>query len=170
MDNGTIESCNNLGNVTANKQLVGGILGLMNAGTIRNCSNRGYILSKSEGIIGISGGIVGGNMKGIIEKVYNEGKVEAVHYGNDGVGGIVGMNRDVSTISYSYNKGEIIGEGIIGGIIGYKSKGTVEKCYYFSNTLTKGIGNQDTDTAGETDKVEDNINSFEEFLTWIESK
>ena len=158
MDNGTIESCNNLGNVTANKQLVGGILGFMNAGTIRNCSNRGYILSKSEGIIGISGGIVGINMKGIIEKVYNEGKVEAV------------LNRDVSTISYSYNKGEIIGEGIIGGIIGYKSKGTVEKCYYFSNTLTKGVGNQDTDTAGETDKVEDNINSFEEFLTWIESK
>ena len=152
---------------------VGAIAGV-SKGTIENCTNLANVKAvtikgrQSSGIY--PGGIAGANNKGVIENVYNEGKVEAVHYGKDAVGGIVGMNRDIATINYSYNKGELIGEGYKGGIIGNKSKGTVEKCYYYSDIITKGIGNQENDVPGVTEKVEDNIETYEEFLTWIEGK
>ena len=170
MENGTVQYCTNKGDVTSDQQ-VGGIIGRMNEGTLKTSSNVGYILSKSETGIGVSGGIVGANMKGNIEKVYNNGKVEAKDYpGTDEVGGIIGRNANTSIIKLSYNKGELIGEGYKGGIIGNKSNGTIEKCYYYSDIITKGIGNQDNDVSGETEKVEDNIETYEEFLTWIEGK
>ena len=169
---------------------VGSFIGIKK-GTIKNCINGAKVIAyvdKNEkkgfyagGIVGFNqagdiegldtiGGIVGGNY-GSIESAYNSGKINSVDSMNTIMGGIVGINESENdVVKYSYNKGIITGGGSVGGIIGENLVGTVEECFYYSDTLTKGVGSQDTDVAGETDKVDDNINSYEEFLTWIETK
>ena len=56
---------------------------------------------------------------------------------------------------------------------------TIENCYYYTESETKGIGSESDDmetknpvedTIGVKEKVEDSIETYEEFLTWIEGK
>ena len=162
-----LENCINEGILEQNYGVVGGITAVSD-GKIKNVSNTGdiYIIEGDA----CAGGIVGGNY-GSIESAYNSGKINSVDSMNSFMGGIVGINESENdVVKYSYNKGIITGGGSVGGIIGENLVGTVEECFYYSDTLTKGVGSQDTDVAGETDKVDDNINSYEEFLTWIETK
>lgn len=60
-----------------------------------------------------------------------------------------------------------------------KTDGQIDKTYYYTNFKLKGIGSESDestilnsvdDVEGRTDKVNDNIENFEEFLEWIKSK
>ena len=120
----------------------------------------------------------------ILENSYNSGTVEVGNTVNkiDFAGGIVVLTAEDSIIKYSYNKGEIkaADEDVLGNIVGQRMTGsTIENCYYYTESETKGIGsesdNMETknpveDIVGVTEKVEDNIETYEEFLTWIEGK
>ena len=123
---------------------------------------------------------------GTLENAYNSGTVEVENLNNKiGIaGGIVAATAKGQDyiIKYSYNKGEIIGtdKDILGNIVGQRMTGsTIENCYYYTESETKGIGSESDDmetknpvedTIGVTEKVEDNIETYEEFLTWIEGK
>ena len=60
-----------------------------------------------------------------------------------------------------------------------KIDGQIDKTYYYTNFKLKGIGSESDestilnpvdDVEGRADKVNDNIENFEEFLEWIKSK
>ena len=171
---GTIENCYNTGSVTAN-QSAGGVtaqIGKSSSGVItvgiKNCYNTGHVTS-NETAGGIIGWISDTNTEGVIENVYNSGTIE-VQAGS--VGGLVGRHGTTINVRKGYNKGQIIyAEGVsAGAVIGTKEGDTslVSNLYYLNNTDLPAIGNKE---APETvTSVEDDIPSYEDFLTWIEQK
>ena len=165
--NSSILDCKNYAEVISNTQQAGGIAG-QSIGLVSGCYNEGYIKSNSTGVKGISGGIVGA-LLGEVKNSYNKGRVETGNYssGEDDVGGIAGFSVN-GKISYSYNKGELIGENR-GAILGRASitettPTVVSNTYYYTNdnTLT-GIGTADADEAGKTEKTTTNLDTFEAF-------
>lgn len=111
---------------------IGGIVS-NNQGTVSQCVNRAFVRSLSSGII--VGGIVSDN-GGVINNCCNFGTTMASAY----VGGIVGMARNNSQISYCYNMGKVSAKGNesaagTGGIVGCISidkntdKNLVKSCY-----------------------------------------
>ena len=146
-ENGTVKNIKiTSGNVTG-EVYIGAIVG-MSKGTIENCINNAKIESKGTYI----GGIVGFAISGNITNCVNEGNI--------------------------IEKGE---EGkAVGGIVGQKTvEGIIENSYYYTESTIKGIGSESDeigtknpveDIVGVTEKVEENIETYEEFLTWIETK
>ena len=181
---GSFINCVNQGNIEG-VSYIGGIAPLI-FGEIKNVSNTGKVYAKgSEAIPAMAGGIAI-QIVGTLENAYNSGTVEVENLNNKiGIaGGIVAATAKGQDyiIKYSYNKGEIIGtdKDILGNIVGQRMTGsTIENCYYYTESETKGIGSESDDmetknpvedTIGVTEKVEDNIETYEEFLTWIEGK
>lgn len=186
---GTIKECTNSGQVIG-KAVVGGILGgsAFND-NVENCYNTGIISGESK-----IGGIVGGGNSGLILKnCYNEGKIIGTE---EQIGGIIGSS--VATMENLYNKCEIIGVSQVGGIAGLSSgdilncynKGkvtgtndigsiigkntatesiTLSKLYYLSSLGLGAIGGKDIESQ-EVIGVNEDINSYEEFLNWIKTK
>ena len=167
---GTIENAYNLGEIHAKVGQAGGIAGQIGTeceGNIRNCYNEGTIISDNE----VAGGIVGWTSatgtSGTIENNYNKGTVK----GATQVGGIIGRNAGTFVVMKCYNKGKVEGNTIIGSVIGEQLTGNdnLSKLYYLNTLNIGGVNGQDI-----VDKnilgVSDDINSYEEFLTWIESK
>ena len=115
------------------------------------------------------GGIVGWTSatgtSGTIENNYNKGTVK----GATQVGGIIGRNAETFVVTKCYNKGKVEGNTIIGSVIGEQLTGNdnLSKLYYLNTLNIGGVNGQDI-----VDKnilgVSDDINSYEEFLTWIE--
>lgn len=162
-----VESCYNLGKVTASNNRVGGILG-NGTGTIRMCVNVGTIsgVNYVGGLKGYGtaaminsynkanvtgndyvGGLAGhGNSSGANTKYcYNLGNVT----GNAYVGGLIGEASNTSSTYNSVNIGQVRGNGIyLGGIAGYKTTSSVSdtrmsNCYFGGNcTLTYGVGSK----------------------------
>ena len=146
--NGDILQCDNKeqGTVTGEYR-IGGIVGTSEAATaderakISGCTNAAAILSTDTTDSSIHiGGIVG--MHGsynTVENCENSGAVTGVGSvtsgGWGGVGGISGSTYTASLISGSSNGGTVAGSFCVGGIVGYKSLGTVEDC---ENTGTVG--------------------------------
>ena len=194
--NSIVKNCYNLGEINGEENYVGGITGACfskvensyNVGKIKgveqvggiigatgeveniiisNCYNTGEVIG-NIGLGGIAGAIFG---KGTIENNYNKGKI----IGIEGIGGIIGGfgNLDsIYTITKCYSKGEVEGENQIGAVIGKilneNNINNISSLYYLNTIGVKGIDGKDYE--GKTIGVEDDINSYEEFIGWIENK
>ena len=176
---GTVENCYNTGNISATasgEAGAGGIAGQIGIGapgetitvTIRNSYNTGNIIADA-----MTGGIVGyiseTRVNGVVEYVYNSGRVE----GKTGsVGGLVGRHGPTINIRNGYNKGEVVhAEGALaGGVIGQKSNGSLVDHLYYLNTINLPAVGSNVTVPDSVTSVEDDISSYEEFLTWIETK
>ena len=162
-----VENSYNVGKIKGVEQ-VGGIIGATGEVEniiISNCYNTGEVIG-NIGLGGIAGAIFG---KGTIENNYNKGKI----IGIEGIGGIIGGfgNSDsINTITKCYSKGEVEGESQIGAVIGEQEGSTenLSSLYYLNTIGVKGINGEDI--ADKVMGVEDNINSYEEFVGWIENK
>ena len=143
------------------------------------CYNTGTIVSK--GIDG-TGGIVGNCITKIPQNIslcFNAGTVQAPENAG-GISGYLGAQGYAAKETKCYNKGKVIctqsntGRGEIIGSMA--SDATVTNSYYFTNeTLRYGVGaiNAGGDLEAKrkgTQKTTTNLNSYEEFLTWIEQQ
>ena len=171
-------NCYNTGNVTGEGNFVGGVVGIA-ANIVTKCYNTGTIVSK--GIEG-TGGIVGSCITKIPQDIslcFNAGTVQAPESAG-GISGYLGAQEYAAKETKCYNKGKVIctqsntGRGEIIGKMA--SDATVTNSYYFTNeTLRYGVGaiNAGGDLEAKrkgTQKTTTNLNSYEEFLTWIEQQ
>ena len=173
----TIQDCYNTGNVTGD-ETVGGVVGCA-ANIVTKCYNTGTIVSK--GISG-TGGIVGDCITKIPQDIslcFNAGTVQAPE-GAGGISGYLGAKGYAAKETKCYNKGKVIctqSNTCRGEIIGkIASDATVTNSYYFTNETSRyGVGaitaGGDLETKRNgTQKTTTNLNSYEEFLTWIEQQ
>ena len=127
-------------------------------------------VSEDSNKVSAVGGIIGWISKtgtsGTIENNYNNGKVT----GKTSIGGIIGRSANTFTITKCYSKGEVEGESQIGAAIGVQEGSTdnLSSLYYLNTIGVKGINGKDV--ADKVMGVEDDINSYEEFIGWIENK
>lgn len=147
-----ISGCYNRGKISGN-EYIGGICGCINKSIIYSCYNKadiigirwvGGVLGKGDGAyvstsyntgnIGddtthsLIGGVCGYLESSKVELCYNVGKVSA--YSHD-FAGIVGFAGYGTSVSRSYNVGDITGTGTSGGIVG--------AMYYTSDSGTSNI-------------------------------
>ena len=192
-----IDSCYNTGNVIGKENNVGGVAGIIfgnvtnsyNTGKVEgkgelggisgqigtncqakisNCYNEGEIVGNDFAIGGIVGWASVTGSTGTIEKSYNKGKIK----GTTQVGGIIGRNADVYTVTNCYNKGTVEGETYIGAVMGQQLNEKYDKVsnLFYLNTLNiKGINGQDHEDKNIKGVSED-IDSYANFLTWIEQQ
>ncbi len=152
INNGTVENCENAGNVSTINGCISGIVG-NNTGKIRKCINKGNITSTgtaTENVAGIAGwngggtitesvnmgkiidsykdagGIVGDNKNGgVVTLCTNKAAIE----GNQNTGGIVGGNYTEGTkVELCENEGPVTGNRYVGGTVGYCDTATVNNC------------------------------------------
>ena len=174
----TVQDCYNTGNVTGEGGYVGGVVGVA-ANIVTKCYNTGTIVSK--GING-TGGIVGNCLKQNPQDIslcFNAGTVQAPENAG-GISGYLGEQGYAAKENKCYNKGKVIctqsntGRGEIIGSMA--SDATVTNSYYFTNETSRyGVGaitaGGDLETKRNgTQKTTTNLNSYEEFLTWIEQQ
>ena len=158
---GRVENCHNIGEVSGTSNYVGGVVGSnsFSAATVTNCYNTGKV-SGSEYV----GGVVGSNSfsAATVTNCYNTGEVSGYSH----VGGVVGGNSD-STVENCYNTGSVNGSGnlYVGGVVGYNSdSGSVTNCYFLQqDPAIYGIGNDNMHT-GATD-VSD-LTDQDQFKGW----
>jgi hypothetical protein len=169
--NGSITNCHVKGTVRGTQQ-VGVLEGLlMGNGTITNCSADGFssidLLGSGVGVGGLlgesgssgeisychasvevsglgisSGGLVGKNTSPITY-CYATGSVK----GRSSAGGLVGYHYNVGAIQYCYSTGNVLSVAVdqgvyVGGLVGWRSSGTVSNCYAMGKVEGKGIGTQ----------------------------
>lgn len=169
-------NCYNTGNVTGEGNSVGGVVGGA-VNIVTKCYNTGTIVSK-----GIGGGIVGTcgtKNPQDISLCFNAGTVQAPE-NEGGISGYLGAQGYAAKENKCYNKGKVIctqsntGRGEIIGKMA--SDATVTNSYYFTNETSRyGVGaiNDGGDLEAKrkgTQKTTTNLNSYEEFLTWIEQQ
>ena len=144
-NHGIVSSCWNSGKVTG-ISVIGGICGT-NLESISDSYNKGVVQSTGKNINGDSviGGIAGTLQSGTINYCYNRGEIIAE---NKIQGGIVGLQRNNSTLSYSYNTFNISDGEFRGNLVGNIESGTKDNCYYLS-TITSGEERQENDMKTE---------------------
>ena len=144
-NHGIVSSCWNSGKVTG-ISVIGGICG-SNLESISDSYNKGVVQSTGKNINGDSviGGIAGTLQSGTINYCYNRGEIIAE---NKIQGGIVGFQRNNSTLSYSYNTFDISEGEFRGNLVGNIESGTKNNCYYLS-TITSGEERQENDMKTE---------------------
>ncbi len=174
-----VSNCENNGEVVGKGERVGGIVGELDNTTqnkISNCANTGKVVGKGIYV----GGIVGlmGQRSNIsqatVENSYNKGEVEGVQY----VGGIVGQlagSSSKATVTNCYNKGRVTGSSYVGAIIGIEypksmtisTGNTLNKLFYLNTLGIKAISDEADSTTKKVQSVSEDINSYEQFITWI---
>ena len=174
----TVQDCYNTGDVTGEGDFVGGVVGVA-ANIVTKCYNTGTIVSKR---INGTGGIVGTCLTKNPQDIslcFNAGTVQAPENAG-GISGYLGAQGYAAKETKCYNKGKVIctqsntGRGEIIGKIA--SDATVTNSYYFTNETSRyGVGaiNDGGDLEAKrkgTQKTTTNLNSYEEFLTWIEQQ
>ena len=169
-DNSYIANCNNMADVTANMDNVGGIVGGIATNSyvpIVNCFNTNKVSTSS----GCAGGIVGKGNSAIIDNCYNKGIVSGKKKGN---GGILGSGTFIS-ISNCYNIGQInvtettekdTREGISGDA--ETIDGKISNCYTLENagTIVNG-GKAKTADEMKTKKMVDLLNKGQKVPAWV---
>ena len=116
---------------------VGGIAGqTLEMSTITNSSNNASVIGNGNYVAGITG-----VFSGTIDQCYNGGLITNAKEDGGFTGGIIGINYGDTTISNSYNKGDVIGNSLFGGIVGghHSTQGNVNitNCYNTGN-----VGNE----------------------------
>ena len=104
-------------------------------GLIGECTIENNVIDTCSVIGNISGdysvgGLIGWNEAGMINNCFVSGKIT----GNDEVvGGLIGDNGydifKTCNINNSYVNGEVIGKEYVGGLIGWKTSGSISNCY-----------------------------------------
>ncbi len=175
---GKAENCINIGTIFSEGSWIAGIAGTIGqGGSVISCSNRGKVIGVYR-VGGIVGGIgvsdkdetVTSNIIGKVSKCYNKGEIVGSRY----VGGITGMaviNEKIREVTFCYSKGKITGESDIGSIIGNELElatgtNTYNHLYYLSSLNLGAINGTDIAEQNVTSTTKD-INTFEEFKTWI---
>ena len=100
------------------RNYVGSLVGCMWGETITNC----YVHGGSVSGAGYVGGLVGYNRVGTINNCNSTSSVS----GNEGIGGLVGLNS--GTIKDSYSTGSVSGYDGVGGLVG-ANYDTIINCY-----------------------------------------
>lgn len=127
-------SSGDISSTGSGRTYVGGIVGLnYQGGRVQASSNGAKV---SGGNSSYAGGIAGYNYGGRVRDCYNYAKVSGV----TGVGGIVGVNREGSSIVGSYNAGTIEGQSDLGALVGVNTDSTITNCYYLTDTAPGGVG------------------------------
>ncbi|NBV19941.1 YDG domain-containing protein, partial [Janthinobacterium sp.] len=101
-------------NIAAAQGNIAGLAGI-NSGTISNAYVSGGTVTVTTGAIGA--GLVGLN-SGTISDSYNSSKVSVVGNYDFWLGGLVGNTTKTSTITNSYNAGDVVGAYTAGGLTG----------------------------------------------------
>eukprot|EP01133_Synstelium_polycarpum_P019994 gene19994-23960_t len=101
-------------NIVAAQGTIAGLAGI-NSGTISNAYVSGGSVTVTTGAIGA--GLVGLN-SGTISDSYNSSKVSVVGNYDFWLGGLVGNTTKTSTITNSYNAGDVVGAYTAGGLTG----------------------------------------------------
>ena len=166
---GTIENSYNKGKIEG-EEYIGGITGQIGADCeayIRNCYNEGEIIARSGNVGGIVGWTSVTGTSGTIENNYNKGTIT----GEYSVGGIIGRNEKTFVVTNCYNKGTLIGTEKVGSIIGEQLNGNDKLSnLYYLNTLNIGAINGEDIADKNIVGVMDDLNNYEDFLSWIEEK
>ena len=145
-----VNSCYNTGNVSGKHSYIGGIVGYnFISSIVDKCYCTGNVSGKDDigGIVGINDG------KSTISDCYNLGKVSGDYYiggivgynngsnvnnsyctgdiygDSSGVGGLVGGNYQLSTVSNSYSTGNVSGLNYTGGLVGVTNQSWIIKNY-----------------------------------------
>ncbi len=125
---GRIDNCANYGSVVSYGQNVGGLSGRNDMGSVLNKSiNCGSVIGSTN-----VGGLVGFiSSSSSITECANIGAVQ----GKNNVGGLIGYGGPEGSRSFqcyhSYNGGQIVGEEVVGGIIGNLHTYKLDTCYNF---------------------------------------
>lgn len=144
-NSGTIDNCVVNGNITANINIVGGIVGKLSSGKIQNSYSGCYINGKSSYI----GGVVGSSKKSTILKCGFNGKMDDLetYY----CGGIVGEMTESNVKDCFNNSIMNINASAVGGVIGYISMITNDNLFIVQNCYNKtNIQNSSDDYTAET--------------------
>jgi len=119
---GTVSNCHASGSVTG-RLSVGGLVGYNYYGTVSNSSSAANVISAGPYGDGFGvGSLMGENNEGTVTDCYSTGSAT----GEDGVGGLAGLNTGIVTNSYS--TGWVNGDSSVGGLIG-SSNGIVSNSY-----------------------------------------
>lgn len=170
------KNCENYGNIQG-VVLVGGITGLLSpTSTVEECRNFGDITCFQQ----CAGGITGQNTQknsestSKVSKCYNSGTIS----GPKELGGIVGWfcgETKQGTVEKCYSKGAINAtDGESGAIIGkqtkYEGNAVFNNLYYLNTIGLFAINNQEKYNTETVKAVEDDLETYEEFIEWINSK
>jgi len=117
--NGSVQHSYATGPVTADKYMVGGLIGRVTSdSSVTHC----YASGRVTGTGSLSGrtnagGLVGSNRGGRIETCYATSDVDGAA---EIVGGLIGENYSESVVTDCYAVGEVQGENPVGGLIGHQ--------------------------------------------------
>ena len=124
---GEVDKVYNVGAVSGEEFLAGGLIGSIDEGSLKIGYNTGAVSGKNS-----VGGVVGGSADASIDNVYNTGAVS----GENAIGGIVGGNEG-GIISNVLNMGSVMGTKDVGGIVGGMGNNSISNCY-FDKTIFDG--------------------------------
>ncbi|MCL2540743.1 MAG: hypothetical protein FWE53_04970 [Firmicutes bacterium] len=150
----SVTACYNMGNVVgaSNNAYVGGVVGHLLAGaTISQCFNG----SQAGGNVSATGAGTA-RVGGIVGYVDASTISDSYNTGNiistGGAGGIAGFTTNAATsISRCYNAGTVTGiAGNTGAVVGNSASGTVSSCYYNSNAFSGATIGNIAGTSGAT--------------------
>lgn len=172
-NDGNIENCSNSGEIKAKDGSAGGIVGTA-SGVVTKCYNTGNVLG-TENIGGIVGSCFAKRTQNI-SLCYNSGNIKGTGNEIGGISGYLGAENCNATETLCYNKGKVESQGEKkGGIVGnMASDANVTKSFYLSNIgITQGVGsiNAPGDLSKQNEgaqQTDTDLNSFEEFIKWIE--
>ena len=144
---GTVSNSSTIGSISGDSK-VGGLVGY-NQGPVNNCYATGSVVaggavghvSAVVGGFGV-GGLIGLSEGGPVDNCYFTGSVTSYFSCDEweflvGVGGLVGVNYD--TVSNSYSNANVTGEVGVGGLLGRNIYGSLSNSH-FTGTVT---GNSD---------------------------
>jgi hypothetical protein len=151
---GTVSNSSSTGSVTG-EGFVGGLVGYNWYSSILSDSHFTGTVTGGSGV----GGLVGDNY-GIVSNSYSNGNVSGMR---GAVGGLVGDNGDVGTVSNSYSTSSVTSDNNVGGLVG-ENAGTVSNSYssgdVTGNSVVGGLVGQswgtvsnsfwDTQTSGQS--------------------
>ena len=133
---------------------IGGIVG-DNYGLVKNCHSSGSVNTG-----GTCGGIAFNNDgdNAVIENCWSDvtlnGGCGETTISDRSIGGLVGSNRERSTVRDSYFVGALIGEGRKGMIIG-KNNGVCRNCYYMGSHDGFGFKGDNVENVGHKESIEE---------------
>jgi hypothetical protein len=147
---GSVSNCFAAGNVVAGGVVgsvaavvggfgVGGLIGLSEEGTVDSCSFTGSVTSYLSCVAewDFLAGV--GGLVGVNYEVVSNSYSNANVAGEYGVGGLVGRNLFSGTISNSCFNGSVTGDSPVGGLVGSNMGSTVGNSYYnYDDVLING--------------------------------